>query len=143
MNLLGSLLDQLAARDDLQVIFSPREPSQAALLDGRAWKVSPVVLLKTVPMVPLIKAVDWVVTGGGTMVREAAWLGVPGVTIFTGESPAVDEWLEQQGVLMRILEPKDVESVDWTRPSDMGAIEHHPEAIDSVADIVLSRSRNR
>jgi hypothetical protein len=141
VQLLGSLLDRLARLSEVQLVFSPREASQIDLLSGREWKVAPVVLKETVPLVPLLKAVDWVVTGGGTMVREAAWLGVPGVSVFTGDPPAADEWLERQGALIRVLKPEDADSIDWANPGAMTTIEHHPEAIDAVAGIVLSRAR--
>ena len=141
VRLLSALLDRLAPLAGVQVVFSPREQTQRELLAGREWRVDPVVLEETLPLVPLMKAVDWVVTGGGTMVREAAWLGVPGVSVFTGDPPAADEWLEREGAMIRVLEPKDADSIDWANPAGMKRIEHHPEAIDAVAGIVLARAR--
>jgi len=40
---------------------------------------------------------DVVVSGGGTMNREAALLGVPVYSIFTGRRPYLDEYLQDQG----------------------------------------------
>lgn len=141
VKMTSAMLDVLARRDDLQVVLSPREQSQAGLLEGREWKVEPVVLERTIPLTPLLKSVDWVVTGGGTMVREAAWLGVPGVSVFTGAPPAADEWLEAQGAIRRVLQPADAEGIDWTGVGSIPRIERHPEAVDTVADMVLARSR--
>ena len=45
----------------------------------------------------LIHESDLVVSGGGTMVREAAVLGVPAVSCFEGRLGAVDQYLAQLG----------------------------------------------
>jgi predicted glycosyltransferase len=54
---------------------------------------------------------DLVVGGGGTMNREAALLGVPTISIFTGRRPAVDEQLESEGALKFINHEQDVETI--------------------------------
>ena len=56
----------------------------------------------------LMYAADLVVGAGGTMTREAALLGVPTVSVFAGEQPAVDRWLEEQGLLRRLEGAEDV-----------------------------------
>ncbi len=47
----------------------------------------------------LVAAADLVVGGGGTMNREAAVLGVPVWSVFTGPTPAIDEHLAAEGRL--------------------------------------------
>lgn len=42
----------------------------------------PVVLRDAIPLVLLLKAVDMVTSGGGTMLREATYLGVPPLAFF-------------------------------------------------------------
>ena len=63
---------------------------------------------------------DLVVSGGGTMNREAAALGVPVYSIFRGKIGAVDRYLAQQGRLTIIETPSDVRTkidlVRWNRP---------------------------
>jgi len=54
---------------------------------------------------------DLVVSGGGTMNREAAALGIPAYSIFRGSAGAVDLWLEKEGRLTMIKSPEDV----WTK----------------------------
>lgn len=51
---------------------------------------------------------DLVVSGGGTMNREAAALGVPVYSIFRGKSGAVDRQLQNEGRLMLIENIDDV-----------------------------------
>lgn len=143
VELMSLVLDRLATLRGSQVVFSPREPSQRELLAGRDWAVEPVVLDRALPLTPLLRTVDRVVTGGGTMAREAAWLGVPGVTVFTGPTPAADEWLQEIGALRRVVEPADIDAVEWEAPRAEAAVPHHPEAIERIASIVLERARKR
>lgn len=51
---------------------------------------------------------DFVVSGGGTMNREAAALGVPVYSIFRGKIGAVDRYLAEQGRLTLIQTPDEV-----------------------------------
>lgn len=53
---------------------------------------------------------DFVVSGGGTMNREAAALGVPVYSIFRGKIGAVDRYLAEQGRLTLIETVEDVRS---------------------------------
>ena len=138
VDLLADLLDHLAKRTDTQVVFSAREPEQLELLKGRNWAVEPVILPRPLPLVNLLKAVDWVVTGGGTMVREAAWLGVHGVSIFTGVPPAIDVWLEARGSIQRVLDPASAAAINWSDRPELVPVTRHPEAVDSVVSMVLS-----
>jgi predicted glycosyltransferase len=52
---------------------------------------------------------DLVVSGGGTMNREAAALGVPVYSIFRGKIGAVDRSLSQQQRLVLVETPEDVD----------------------------------
>jgi len=58
---------------------------------------------------------DLVISGGGTMVREAAALGVPAYSIFTGKMAAVDERLARQRRLILIRKPKDVTKIQFVK----------------------------
>jgi len=140
--LLGAVLDAVAPHPDLQVVFSPREPDQVALLDGRQWTNPPVVLHRPLPFVGLLKAVSWVVTGGGTMLREAAWMGVPGVTVYQGAPPAADEWLEVRGMIRRVGSPSDASDVPWADPQEMPTLERHPEALSCVVALIQGGARS-
>jgi predicted glycosyltransferase len=53
---------------------------------------------------------DFVVSGGGTMNREAAALGVPVYSIFRGKIGAVDRYLAERGRLILIETVEDVRS---------------------------------
>jgi predicted glycosyltransferase len=134
---LGLVLNRLAMRDDVQVVFSPREATQAEMISERAWNVAPVILERALPLPGLLRAVAWVVTGGGTMLREAAWLGVPGVSVFQGEMPAVDEWLRAEGAIRQVSDAAEAEAIDWSRPPGSSGLQRHPEALEHVTRTVL------
>jgi predicted glycosyltransferase len=51
---------------------------------------------------------DLVVSGGGTMNREAAALGVPVYSIFRGKTGAVDRYLSDTGRLVMLESADDV-----------------------------------
>jgi uncharacterized protein len=54
---------------------------------------------------------DIMVGGGGTMNREAALLGLPTYSFFTGRRPAVDEHLQSQGKLLFINTEEEVTAI--------------------------------
>ncbi len=58
----------------------------------------------------LIWHADLVVSGGGTMNREAAALGVPVYSIFRGRIGAVDRYLAEQGRLVLLASVGDIRS---------------------------------
>jgi predicted glycosyltransferase len=53
---------------------------------------------------------DFVVSGGGTMNREAAALGVPVYSVFRGRIGAVDKYLSETGRLVLLGNVEDVRS---------------------------------
>jgi uncharacterized protein len=56
----------------------------------------------------LMYGADLVIGAGGTMTREAALLGVPTLSVFRGSRPAVDRWLEEEGLLHVIRDAADL-----------------------------------
>lgn len=60
------------------------------------------------PGLQLIWHSDIVISGGGTMNREGAALGVPTYSIFTAQKGAVDEYLERHGKLTFLRSVDDV-----------------------------------
>lgn len=58
----------------------------------------------------LVSAADLVVGGGGTMNREAAVLGIPVWSVFTGPAPAIDNQLASEGRLTWLRDQVQVEA---------------------------------
>ena len=133
-------LERLATADAL-VVFSPREPSQVALLDGLPWKHQPVTLSRSVPFVSLLKSVDAVVCSGGTMLREAAYLGIPAYSILQSDIGAVDRWLETIGRAKLIARPEDVGGIELRRRGPIRRLDSNPALLDQIAATVVARAR--
>jgi hypothetical protein len=83
---------------------------------------------------------DLVISGGGTMNREAAALGVPVYSVFRGSIGAVDRYLSEQGRLVLLENVHDVQTkiriVRWDRPA-------HPQrrggiTLSSIVEQILA-----
>lgn len=93
-----SLLERALANPDVVPLVVSRTKADRALIVERFGdRVR--FLEKAVDGLQLIWASDVFVSGGGTMNREAALLGVPAYSIFTGRKPYLDEYLAKQGRL--------------------------------------------
>jgi len=90
------VLGHLSQQDDSVVVFSHRAPSQIAELKLFSWRNEPIVLHRPLPFLSLLKGVDLVVSSGGTMLREAAYLGIPACSTFRSRMGAVDEQLARE-----------------------------------------------
>jgi uncharacterized protein len=133
-SLASRVLEQLAARDDVGLIFSPRYPWQAEELSRYDWRIEPVVLREAVPFISLLKGVDTVISAGGTMLREAAYLGVPAWSIFQGEIGGVDRHLAEHGKLRLVSDPSELRLE--RRPAEP-LTETNPRLLDQLAGTIL------
>src|SRR6267154_863424 len=110
--LLEAALNFFMEREEARVVLLPRNQRQAAVLEKtwRTWISSGKILIpkQAVDGLNLLWSSDLVVSGGGTMNREAAALGVPVYSIFRGQIGAVDHYLVQQGRLTLIENVDDV-----------------------------------
>ncbi len=136
-------LEHLAAREDVVTIFSPRYPRQVELLDRFSWHNPPVVLDRPVPFLSLLKGVDAVISSGGTMLREAAWLGVPAYSIFRGEPGGVDLHLEQVGRLTFISGRDDLAAMRLERGARRPVLSAPTGLVDQLVERILERAGAR
>ncbi|MDZ7271792.1 MAG: DUF354 domain-containing protein [candidate division KSB1 bacterium] len=88
----------------------------------------------------LIWNADLVVSGGGTMNREAAALGVPVYSIFRGKIGAVDRYLAEHGRLVLLNDEADVRSKVAVERRQVGPVPRcaSPSLVHRVVDEVLS-----
>jgi len=97
--LYESIMQLLAEHNNVQIVLVPRAKGRAGSTDPRGNIIIP---NSAVDGLNLLYYSDLVISGGGTMNREAAALGVPTVTIFKGPMGAVDKWLIDQGKMSSI-----------------------------------------
>lgn len=123
--LLEAAMNFFIEREDARVVLLPRNERQAADLRN-TWgsSISSRRILipeRAVDGLNLVWSSDLVVSGGGTMNREAAALGVPVYSIFRGKIGAVDRYLVQQGRLTLIENVGDVRTKIVLAPRDHSA----------------------
>lgn len=135
------VLERLASDERAAVVFAPRYPRQAEYLSSFRWKNDPIVLDRAVPFVSLLKAVDLVVSSGGTMLREAAYLGVPAYSVFQGETGAVDRRLEELGRLHLLSGPGDLDRLSIEKSGPLRPLATNPGLVDEIAGRVLASAR--
>jgi predicted glycosyltransferase len=135
---LRQALEWLAGRSDLVTIYSPRYRWQADRVLEFEWVNPPIVLASAVDFVALYKAVDVVFSGGGTMAREAAYLGIPAVTIFRGVIGDVDRYLESVGRMIMAGSREDLERLDEARLRRLPPLRTNPRAPEDVLDAILA-----
>jgi predicted glycosyltransferase len=137
LRLLLALL-RFLARQDVEVIYSPRYDRQVRYLRNIVdWRREPVVLREPVPVVALLKGVDAVVSAGGTMIREAAYLGIPAYSVFRGRPGAVDEYLDSIGRMFLLRSPQDLRSIHLRQRASVDPLRQDSETIDEVVRMIL------
>jgi predicted glycosyltransferase len=110
--LFDAAVEFLAGQRDVRLVVLPRNEKQASSLrdhwpdlfsDGRMR-----IPAQVVDGLNLIWHSDLVISGGGTMNREAAALGVPVYSVFRGRIGAVDQYLSSTGRLVLLEDVQDV-----------------------------------
>ncbi len=104
-----------------RVVLLPRYDDQGEYF-RRRYGDRVVIPDRAVDPVPLYSTADVVISGGGTMSREAAMFGTPAISLFPLEDPLyVDEFLASLGLpLFRSRDPRDALTL-------LGRIVHDPD----------------
>jgi uncharacterized protein len=139
-NLALQTLEHLSTQLDAVVVFSPRHRWQLDDLARFDWHHEPVVLEHPVPFVPLLKAVDLVVCSGGTMIREAAYLGVPAYSIFKSRIGGVDRHLASLGRVHLISSPAEFATIELRKAPPLSPLHSNPELLGQLVELVLNRA---
>lgn len=110
--ILAALISKISESERGFGIVVPRTPDQGVEIRDRLEKPLKFHILDR-PMngLDLIWRSDFVVGGGGTMNREAALLGVPVYSVFTGKIGVIDECLTEEGRLTLVRKVEDVTKV--------------------------------
>ncbi len=112
--LFEAVIEFLSRRPEVKIVMLPRNDKQAAhlrnhwpaLFENRKIRIPHQV----VDGLNLIWHSDLVISGGGTMNREAAALGVPVYSTFRGKIGAVDQYLSDRDRLVLLEGVQDVQT---------------------------------
>ncbi len=143
--LLDAALNYLTNVPQVRVILLPRNEEQAKTLRAAwsKWIANRKIVIpeRAVDGLNLIWFSDLVISGGGTMNREAAALGVPVYSIFRGKIGAVDRQLEQEGRLTLIECVEDIEKkiVLERRQKNAAQIGNERPALGAIAGLEHER----
>lgn len=112
--LFNATIDFFSKNPDVCIILLPRNEKQKILIKKR-WEElfnnrKIMIPEKVVDGLNLIWYSDLVISGGGTMNREAAALGVPVYSIFRGKIGAVDRYLSESGRLVLLESIDDIQT---------------------------------
>jgi hypothetical protein len=110
--LLFAVVDHVIGKSDARIVLLPRTPRQVATLSDKwaKWISNGRIVIPghAVDGLSLIWSSDLVISGGGTMNREAAALGVPVYSIFRGRTGAVDRYLESEKRLVLVTNTQEI-----------------------------------
>ena len=120
--IFDGLLRHLLRSDAVFTAIVPRTPEQASEIEAAIERMALshgrfVVLREAVDGLQLAFAADLLISGGGTMNREAALLGVPVYSIFAGKRGALDAQMQKEGLITFIRETEQIESINLVRRS--------------------------
>jgi uncharacterized protein len=137
---LQFLLDQSNTR----VVLLPRNQTQGDLIRSQ-WRQAIdegriIIPAQAVDGLNLIWNSDLVISGGGTMNREAAALGVPVYSIFRGRIGAVDQYLAKTNRLTLIGTVAEIRAkiVLKRRATTSRAMESQSTTLVSILDAIVS-----
>jgi predicted glycosyltransferase len=132
-----AVLNHLASRPHVFLVLLPRDTVQAEALVGFCEKhrVSYWLPDRVLDGPELLWRMDLVLSGGGTMTREAAVLGVPSYSFFAGQWGAVDRHLLAKGKLVRLATDGDARCIK-VRKRDRAPVSVRPDAQKFVTDFV-------
>ena len=104
-------------KDKIFIIILPRTKEQGEDISNFVRRKSIPYLIPEKPLngIDLILNSDLVLSGGGTMTREAAVLGVPSYSFFKGPKGAVDEFLEKNGRLIFVDSILNIENLHFEK----------------------------
>lgn len=111
--LMAGAIHFILSKPGVALIFLPRTNTQRneALQLSKANHGRVIIPPRALDGLNVIWNSDLVISGGGTMNREAAALGVPVYSIFRGPICSVDRYLEREGRLTFISSLKDIENI--------------------------------
>ena len=141
--LFRQCLDYFSSFPKVHCLIANRTAAERDLvLSGKSAGGKVDVLQNAVDGLQLLWHSDLVVGGGGTMNREAALLGVPTYSIFSGRRPYVDEYLHGLGKLKFIESEHVIGAIALVRRDAGEAYQpSNTELTTRICDLILDIER--
>jgi len=125
-------------KENVFLVLLPRTKEQGKKISNflSFESIPHIIPKKPLDGINLILNSDLVLSGGGTMTREAAVLGVPSYSFFKGPKGAVDEFLEKNNRLIFIDSTSNIKNIQIKkRQKELNILEgNQEEIISSICD---------
>jgi predicted glycosyltransferase len=141
--LFEEVMEHFGAMEKTHLVILPRNDNQAATIRAKWLQLfesgKAVIPDHVVNGLNLMWYSDLVISGGGTMNREAAALGVPVYSIFRGAMGGVDRYLAEQGRLVFVETPEDVRTKIRVEQRDRSTngISHSKVVLTRIVDEIV------
>ncbi|MCX5814206.1 MAG: DUF354 domain-containing protein [Proteobacteria bacterium] len=135
--LFEKALEHVAKKPDTYVIFLPRVEEQKEIAKRLDY---PNIFVPNHALdgPNLLYHADFVVSGGGSMNREAAVLGTPTYSMFKGRLAAVDNYLIERGRMVHIDSENGINNIHISKKANSHKMKNHNNLIDEVVGLFLS-----
>ncbi len=142
--LIKKVIENISTKNQVYTICTPRTPQQRSQFkehESASFKV----IDKALDGKNLAYYADIMISGGGTMNREAAYFGTQVYSIFSGQKPMLDLELQKIGLLKFIESTDDCARIQFKKKSPSKQIFSHSSTnqIDPLIDqfILLSNPK--
>lgn len=146
--LFDAAIKHVARDPNVRIILLPRNERQATSLQEtwRQWIADRKIVIPAQVMdgLNVIWSSDLVISGGGTMNREAAALGIPVYSVFRGRIGAVDQHLSSSGRLVLLERVEDIQTkimIQRRRPLNGEAVKQRA-ALPCIVEGIVSIAEN-
>lgn len=146
--LFDATMSSLLALPDIRIILVPRNKKQLEILKlmNPQWFKGPKIIVPNHALdgLNLLWHSDVVISGGGTMNREAAALGVPVYSIFGGSVGCVDQYLSDIGKLTFIRRTADLPELLNIRKRDktLTPVDSNRQTLQSIVSCIIDIAEN-
>ena len=135
--LFEAALEHVVSNPDCFVVFMPRVSSQGDVVKERGL-LNVFVPDHALDSPNLMYHADLVVSGGGSMNREAAVLGTPTYSLFKGKLAAVDHHLIQKGRMVHLDEMEKIHLIRLKKNDrDGSSLMKSKDLVEEVAEMFL------
>jgi predicted glycosyltransferase len=141
--LFAELLRRLGREETAQILVLCRTDHQAEEL-RKKYKLGSApfrLITKAIDGLNLMWYSDVIFSGGGTMVREAALLGLNAYSIFAGKLGAADATLERQGKLKMIRHVEEIERLQLTKRATSLMVPRSSTTKDFITEQIVRFAR--
>jgi uncharacterized protein len=137
-DIIDKLLDKFASDENVKIIVLPRKSYQGEELRKNHPQANIIFPKEVLDGANLLASADFVFSGGGTMNREAAALGVPTATIFAGEWAAIDEYLVRSNLLQKIENIDDLAKINLKKKTGLN-LRKNENVLEQVVNFILEK----